>query len=326
MEGEGQSGGGGDPDAPRRLVDPELRKRRRRGRRRSSEDNGVRKRRANDALRGKVISKRFKIGEQLGSGSFGDVYACEDMAGGAPKAVKLERVGDGSSQLEYESRVYGALRGVFGTPAVYHFGKHGNFRALVMDRLRQSLQDLVDDGTPLPVAHACVVAAKGLQRLEDVHERGFLHRDLKPQNFVLSDDGELHLIDFGLAKKYVTAGGHHIPYREGKSLTGTPRYASVNCHLGAEQGRRDDVEALMYTVIFLCKGALPWQGIRARGREDKNQRIGDHKLRTSLTELCAGLPPEFLTVMREVRQLRFEERPEYGKYRALLRKAQSSNE
>ena len=77
-----------------------------------------------------------------------------------------------------------------------------------------------------------------LQRLEFIHSRHFLHRDVKPDNFLIGISKKQHfvyVIDFGLAKRFRDPKtGEHIPYRDGKNLTGTARYASVNTHLGIE--------------------------------------------------------------------------------------------
>lgn len=100
-----------------------------------------------------------------------------------------------------------------------------------------------------------------LQRIEYVHHRHFLHRDIKPDNFLIGSgkrSNKVFIIDFGLAKRYLQRDGTHIPYRDNKNLTGTARYASINTHLGIEQGRRDDLESLGYVLMYFLRGSLPW--------------------------------------------------------------------
>jgi serine/threonine protein kinase len=101
-----------------------------------------------------------------------------------------------------------------------------------------------------------------ISRLEFCHSRSIIHRDIKPDNFVMQahsgrSSKNLVLVDFGLAKKFRDSKGIHIPFKEGKLLTGTARYASCNVHRGYEQSRRDDLEALAYIFVYFLKGILP---------------------------------------------------------------------
>lgn len=98
------------------------------------------------------------------------------------------------------------------------------------------------------------------------------------------------MIDFGLAKKYLNKEKKHISYRDNKDLTGTARYASINTHLGIQQGRRDDLESLMYVLIYFMKGSLPWQSMKGQGKKEKYQKIMEKKLTIQLSTLCEGLP------------------------------------
>lgn len=181
-----------------------------------------------------------------------------------------------------------------------------------------------------------------ISRIEFIHTRNFIHRDIKPDNFLmgLGKKGNLvYIIDFGLAKKYRDSRTHqHIPYRENKNLTGTARYASINTHLGigkfinapcekrvltdvccVEQSRRDDLESLGYVLMYFNRGSLPWQGLRAATKRQKYERISEKKMSTPIEELCRGFPAEFATYLNYCRTLRFDEKPDYSYLRQLLR-------
>ena len=117
---------------------------------------------------------------------------------------------------------------------------------------------------------------------------------MKPDNFLIGRGGKtavIYIIDFGLAKRYKDPKtGQHIPYKNGKSLTGTARYASLNTHMGIEQSRRDDIEGIIYVLIYLLKGSLPWQGLLGNNRNDKYKKIMELKMATSADTLCKGCP------------------------------------
>ena len=162
-----------------------------------------------------------------------------------------------------------------------------------------------------------------LQRIEFIHSRHFLHRDIKPDNFLIGIGKKQHyvyVIDFGLAKRFRDPkSGEHIPYRDGKNLTGTARYASVNTHLGIEQARRDDLESLGYVLLYFIKGQLPWQGIPARTKKEKYEKIRDKKLSTQIEQLTKNLPEEISLYLNYCRSLKFEEKPDIGYLRKLFK-------
>ena len=204
------------------------------------------------------------------------------------------------------------------------FGQEHRYNVLVMDLLGPSLEDLFNFcGRKFSMKTVLMVADQMIGRIEYVHNKNFIHRDIKPDNFLMGIGrhcNKVFLIDFGLAKKYRDSRTKsHIPYRENKSLTGTERYASINAHLGIEQSRRDDMESLGYVLMYFNLGTLPWQGLKAANRKQKYERISEKKMSTPVENLCKGHPDEFEMYINYCRGLRFEEAPDYMYLRQLFR-------
>ncbi|KAJ1500211.1 casein kinase I, partial [Coelomomyces lativittatus] len=172
-------------------------------------------------------------------------------------------------------------------------------------------------GRKFSIKTTCILAKAMLRRVWSVHERTYIYRDIKPDNFLSGRPGTKHertifMVDFGMAKSYRDARTkQHIPYRERKSLSGTARYMSINTHRGIEQSRRDDLEALGHVFFYFLRGSLPWQGLKAQTNKQKYEKIGEKKEKTDVSELAEKCPFEFADYLLYVRRLRFEEEPDY---------------
>ncbi|EDK46669.1 casein kinase I [Lodderomyces elongisporus] len=270
------------------------------------------------------VGKKYRIGRKIGSGSFGDIYLGTNIISGEEVAIKLENTKAKHPQLEYEAKVYKALSGGVGIPFVRWYGTECDYNAMVIDLLGPSLEDLFNYcNRKFTYKTVLLLADQLICRIEYIHARCFIHRDIKPDNFLMGigrRGSQVNVIDFGLAKKYRDPRTHlHIPYRENKNLTGTARYASVNTHLGIEQSRRDDLESLGYVLIYFCRGSLPWQGLKAATKRQKYDRIMEKKMTTPNNILCKGLPSEFLDYMNYIKTLRFDDKPDYAYLRKLFR-------
>uniref|UniRef100_A0A8C2SJK6 non-specific serine/threonine protein kinase n=1 Tax=Capra hircus TaxID=9925 RepID=A0A8C2SJK6_CAPHI len=202
------------------------------------------------------VGNKYRLGRKIGSGSFGDIYLGANIASGEEVAIKLECVKTKHPQLHIESKFYKMMQGGVGIPSIKWCGAEGDYNVMVMELLGPSLEDLFNFcSRKFSLKTVLLLADQMISRIEYIHSKNFIHRDVKPDNFLmgLGKKGNLvYIIDFGLAKKYRDARTHqHIPYRENKNLTGTARYASINTHLGrrAKPSRRPGESGLRSHVL-----------------------------------------------------------------------------
>jgi casein kinase I family protein HRR25 len=270
------------------------------------------------------LDEKYHIRYRIGSGSFGDVYLGVSKTSGKKVAIKLEAIEVEHPRLQHEARMYMVLAGSVGIPSPHWCGVGGDRRALVLDLLGLNLEKIFNIcHRRFSLKTVLLLADQILSRVEQTHAKSIIHRNIKPDNLLMgsgSDDRQVCIVDFGLAKRYRDAKTLlHIPSRESRGVTGTARYASINAHLGLELSRRDDIESLAYVLIYFCRGSLPWQGRKAATRREALDRVLAEKIATPVSDLCSGIPPEFAMCLDYARSLAFYETPDYSYLRGLFR-------
>jgi serine/threonine protein kinase len=273
-----------------------------------------------------LVSTEYEIIKQLGSGSFGEVYLTRIISNGLLVASKIEEK-EGSkknSKIIDEFKIYKKLelKGLKkGIPKIYTIYETPKFHVLVMELLGKTLDGVfIEHDKKFSLGTVLKIGYDIINLIEKVHNCGFIHRDIKPNNFMFGHgekSKELFILDFGLSKRYLK-NKKHIEYKTNKSLVGTARYTSINIHLGIEPSRRDDLESIGYMLIYFLKGELPWQGLKKQKGVDHLELISEAKLSTSIKKLCENIPEQFYDYITYTRKLSFEEVPDYDYLRNLL--------
>ncbi|RYC80985.1 hypothetical protein BFJ63_vAg16122 [Fusarium oxysporum f. sp. narcissi] len=287
---------------------------------------------------------KYEVGRQLGQGSFGVVFEATRLSDKAPVAIKFEPRKTSIPQLRDEYRRYSQLKGyskkpssqrknritniIDGFPNIYYYGQYRLHNILIMDLLGPSLQDLFDIcGQRFTLKTVVMVAKQLLNILATLHDNGLVHRDIKPENFLIArSDMEspnmLFAVDLGLVESYWDARtNQHLPLLDGLNPTGTPRYMSVNTHLGKRQSRRDDLEALGYLIVYFLSGRLPWQGTKGATKRELIKNIEEKKMTTTNLELCKDCPNQISMYLCYVRGLGYDEKPDYNYLSHILTQA-----
>ena len=277
----------------------------------------------NDSLVGQVLFHKYLIVKKLGEGSFGSVYSAKENNNWY--AIKFENKNKGQNLLEKEAYIMSYLNGPR-IPSVKSFGYSGDNNVLVMELMGKSLEDLFENSMNKKMSLRCVcnLGYQMIEIMEYIHNKHIIHRDIKPDNFVMGRDSkrkQLFLLDFGLSKKYRSSSTlKHYPLIKRKKLTGTARYASINALNGITQSRRDDLEAIGYVLMYFLKGKLPWQGMVNKNKEQRYLKIMETKRDTTPEELCKGFPAEFETYVSYTRNLEYEQDPDYEMLKNLFSK------
>ena len=272
-----------------------------------------------DNILGNKFFGKYKCIKKLGEGSFGSIYKAE--YNGNYFALKFESIEKGQNLLENEATIMEYLKGP-NIPYIKLYGSTSEYNILVMQLLGKSLENIFEEKKIFSLKTVCMIGYQFVTVLEYIHNKHILHRDIKPDNFVMGLNKlsqYVYLLDFGLAKKYRSSRTlKQIPLVNRKKLTGTARYASINALRGYEHSRRDDLEAAGYVLIYFIKGRLPWQGIQVKTKEERYKKILKKKIEISPEELCENLPQEFEKYIDYTRNLEYLEEPDYAKLKELF--------
>ncbi|HET6748521.1 MAG TPA: serine/threonine-protein kinase [Actinomycetes bacterium] len=205
----------------------------------------------------RVLGGRYRLRSLLAAGGMGAVWVADDALLGRPVAVKLlseALAGDGlaAERLRREARAAAGLEHP-GIARVLDLGEDGGRPYLVMELLHgQSLAQRLAYAGPLPPAEAARVVAAAAEALQVAHRAGIVHRDVKPGNVFLTGDGEVKLLDFGIASAANQAA------LTGGDVIGTAAYLAPERMLGHDATPASDVYALGVLLYELLAGRPPF--------------------------------------------------------------------
>lgn len=285
----------------------------------------------------KIINKNYvcHLNEVIGSGTFGKVFYATSVDEKNEYAIKFEKSTVKSSVLEAEYDIYNNIKDGEGIPKIVWTGEYKKYKLMIMDLLGPSLDKYFTFCKKIfnPIT-TCLLGIEMVRRVQYIHGKGYLHRDIKPNNFMLGkfskhlttiNEMTVYIIDFGLSKEYIDFNTkEHIPFKDNRRFIGTPRYASIGTHHGYRQSRRDDLESIAYILIYFILGELPWQGVKAKSKSEKKEKILEIKLSHNFAS-DKRIPKELITLLDYTKRLGYADKPDYKSIYKLLNSIINTN-
>ena len=266
-----------------------------------------------------LINNKYNIINEIGKGSFGTIYRGENIRTREKVAIKVEAIEHGAYLLKNESIIYRYLNNMNGIPYVKWFGKDETNYYMVINLLGKSLQNIKDEIGCFTLNDALKIGIYLIKLIQNIHEKGLVHRDIKPDNFLfgLDDTSKIYIIDFGFCKSYV-GDDEHIPMKKTSNLIGSRTYASIHAHNLDEISRRDDLESLCYTLIYIVLGKLDWQINSSPSYNHEHPKLANLRIRDMKINMIKSLTPDksltpivFINSLKYIRTLEFDEKPDY---------------
>jgi serine/threonine protein kinase len=267
-----------------------------------------------------IVGNKYKVIEKIGSGSFGEIWKAENVRTKEIVAIKIEPHTNKTKLLKNETKIYQYIGKCKGFPEAKWYGVDEKNNYMVMTLLGNTLTHLINKNINLSLKMTLFITKQIVQILKIIHNKGLIHRDIKPDNFLFGLDenrNHLHLIDFGFCKKYTDHHGQHIPQTAGKTPLGTPNYISINVHDGIEPSRRDDLESVGYIMLYMLYGKLEWNEICEYYNDYKNvnNKIKIQKIKIVEKE---EIPRQICEYLLYCRSLGYDETPNYDYISTIL--------
>lgn len=258
-----------------------------------------------------IIAKKYELLEKIGEGAFGAIYMGKNSRTNDKVAIKVESIAGNTKLLKNETKIYQYLAEGAGIPQIKWFGVDEINYYMVLTLLGASLQDYINKFNTFSLSRTLSIGIQVLKRLRFIHEKGLLHRDVKPDNFLFGlneNKSTLYVIDFGLCKKYIDVTGAHIEEKHIGKILGSATFASVNIHNLCEPSRRDDLESLAYMMLYFYFGYLEWNEYQDLEYKNLLQKIRISKMNILQNE---NIPEQIKKFLEYVRKLAFKETPDY---------------
>lgn len=254
-----------------------------------------------------IVANKYLICEKIGNGSFGIIYKGKNIRTNEYNAIKVESINSKLKLLKNECIIYNYLLNTDGVPKIKWYGKDDYNYYMVLNLLGNSLQNIVKSKKDLSINIVLNLGIRTIEIIRNIHNKGLIHRDIKPDNFLFDlNENKLYLIDFGLCKSYLK-NEKHIEIKLNKNLIGSYNFASINSHNYIELSRRDDLESIIYMLMYLYYGELKWQNYHNDDIKQKNLIIKNMKenLKNENVEEI------FLKLLKHITDLAFDETPNY---------------
>lgn len=274
-----------------------------------------------------LVNRRYEIQEIIGHGTFGNIYRAKCKKKNLLYAVKTECVSSEYTTLSHECSVLKYLydNRCRSIPHISWYGLYKHTICLVTPFYDMTLTTYLQQNK-LSLTSLCKIFPKLITLMQTIHELHVIHRDIKPDNFMVKN-GELFLIDFGLAHVCIGQDSNHIKNTKQIEITGNIRFCSYYVMIGHRPSIRDDIISLGYMFLYIINLELPWDHVphledspypRNHVLNPRNKKIAECKNLASIKKLSSSIHKELIMYFQYIYSISYDEMPCYDALRKLF--------